>query len=471
MAEINIPITYREDPAAYDEQTYTYTMSLGPDNQQDYLTGKLVGLQMEAIANSVATQLPQTAVIDNVNGHDISPNMNIGQFIESLKRHDDYFSVLLFNRPDVQTPSVQIIKDEQAPANQSVSVKSDESAQPNSAINLKENPAPVVPEKPEQEAITLKKNNDTEKSETMTETKEEKPNNGKLEVLHVQKAGHRSYNPVNISNNDYPDDDDYINYIGMSPIARTSWKTIKDIVIKNRDVIFDNPFLVLPDNASVTPLRKQKVAKDSGLTDDDLKDSTEENLGQFKNGTHYFKIIVFKLKQDTTENNVTYDTDLSNTEEENIVQENEQAASQDQPAETIAQSVTTSESVNNVSDNQDIKNIFESINKNNQSNINLVNTLIKGYNDSIQANKELTTKLQELRTKETQEHDFSDMPDEIKKLAEPTDPKERAHNLFNFLNDLMNTTDPTKPNVPYIQSLISDPIKFLKAVRYLGTID
>ena len=63
------------------------------------------------------------------------------------------------------------------------------------------------------------------------------------------------------------------------------------------------------------------------------------------------------------------------------------------------------------------------------------------------------------------------MPDEIKKLAEPTDPKERAHNLFNFLNDLMNTTDPTKPNVPYIQSLISDPVKFLKAVRYLGTID
>ena len=78
MAEINIPITYREDPAAYDEQTYTYTMSLGPDNQQDYLTGKLVGLQMEAIANSVATQIPQTDIIDNVHGHYISPNMNIG---------------------------------------------------------------------------------------------------------------------------------------------------------------------------------------------------------------------------------------------------------------------------------------------------------------------------------------------------------------------------------------------------------
>ena len=298
MVNVKIPIVYREDPAAYDEQTYIYEMQLGPDNKQDYLTGKLIGLQMEAIANSVQLQLPQSAMIDSVNHHDINPNMPLSQFIESLKRHDDYFSVLLFDKNNLTVPQSQIIQDIKDNTNK-VSESNMNTQQSNQTNSNQQPSGQTMPGDNSQ----LNQATDQKSPETNmpTNTKQTPA----LQVLHVQKVGHRSYNPIDISTGKLPDDNDMINQIGMSRINRLPWSAIKDLVLKHKDVIFDNPVMILPDNASVTALRRKKVANDSGLDESDLKDSTEEPLGTFINANHYFKIIAFILKQDEASNTMT----------------------------------------------------------------------------------------------------------------------------------------------------------------------
>lgn len=459
MVNVKIPIVYREDPAAYDEQTYIYEMQLGPDNKQDYLTGKLIGLQMEAIANSVQLQLPQSAMIDSVNHHDINPNMPLSQFIESLKRHDDYFSVLLFDKNNLTVPQSQIIQDIKENTNKvnELDINTQQSNQTNS--NQQSSDQTMQSDNSQSNQVTDQKSPETN---ILTNTKQTPA----LQVLHVQKVGHRSYNPIDISTGKLPDDNDMINQIGMSRINRLPWSAIKDLVLKHKDVIFDNPVMILPDNASVTALRRKKVANDSGLDESDLKDSTEEPLGTFINANHYFKIIAFILKQDEESNTMTYDTDLSQPDESDI---NNTNAVNNKPTtinDTLANNVTNN-TISNINTQESDPNMTESTN--NQS----INDIINLVNNSNTVNKQILEKLETLNTQLTkQKEDISDLPKEVIQFANTNDPKQRAQNVFTFLDNVMNTVSTTNPiSIDYVQQLLQNPSLFLKAIRYLGTID
>lgn len=459
MVNVKIPIVYREDPAAYDEQTYIYEMQLGPDNKQDYLTGKLIGLQMEAIANSVQLQLPQSAMIDSVNHHDINPNMPLSQFIESLKRHDDYFSVLLFDKNNLTVPQSQIIQDIKENTNKvnELDINTQQSNQTNS--NQQSSDQTMQSDNSQSNQVTDQKSPETN---ILTNTKQTPA----LQVLHVQKVGHRSYNPIDISTGKLPDDNDMINQIGMSRINRLPWSAIKDLVLKHKDVIFDNPVMILPDNASVTALRRKKVANDSGLDESDLKDSTEEPLGTFINANHYFKIIAFILKQDEASNTMTYDTDLSQPDESDI---NNTNAVNNKPTtinDTLANNVTNN-TISNINTQESDPNMTESTN--NQS----INDIINLVNNSNTVNKQILEKLETLNTQLTkQKEDISDLPKEVIQFANTNDPKQRAQNVFTFLDNVMNTVSTTNPiSIDYVQQLLQNPSLFLKAIRYLGTID
>ena len=459
MVNVKIPIVYREDPAAYDEQTYIYEMQLGPDNKQDYLTGKLIGLQMEAIANSVQLQLPQSAMIDNINHHDINPNMPLSQFIESLKRHDDYFSVLLFDKNNLTVSQSQIIQDIKDNTNK-VS-ESDMNTQQSNQANSNQQPSDQTMQS---DNLQTKQTTDQKSQETNmpTNTKQTPA----LQVLHVQKVGHRSYNPIDISTGKLPDDNDMINQIGMSRINRLPWSAIKDLVLKHKDVIFDNPVMILPDNASVTALRRKKVANDSGLDESDLKDSTEEPLGTFINANHYFKIIAFILKQDEASNTMTYDTDLSQPDESDINDANAVNNKSTTINDTLANN-TSNNTSSNINTQESDPNMTESTN--NQS----INDIINLVNNSNTVNKQILEKLETLNTQLTkQKEDISDLPKEVIQFANTNDPKQRAQNVFTFLDNVMNTVSTTNPiSIAYVQQLLQNPNLFLKAIRYLGTID
>ena len=459
MVNVKIPIVYREDPAAYDEQTYIYEMQLGPDNKQDYLTGKLIGLQMEAIANSVQLQLPQSAMIDSVNHHDINPNMPLSQFIESFKRHDDYFSVLLFDKNNLTVPQSQIIQDIKDNTNK-VS-ESDMNTQQSSQANSNQQSSDQTMQS---DNLQTKQTTDQKSQETniLTNTKQTPA----LQVLHVQKVGHRSYNPIDIGTGKLPDDNDMINQIGMSRINRLPWSAIKDLVLKHKDVIFDNPVMILPDNASVTALRRKKVANDSGLDESDLKDSTEEPLGTFINANHYFKIIAFILKQDEASNTMTYDTDLSQPDESDINDANAVNNKSTTINDTLANN-TSNNTSSNINTQESDPNMTESTN--NQS----INDIINLVNNSNTVNKQILEKLETLNTQLTkQKEDISDLPKEVIQFANTNDPKQRAQNVFTFLDNVMNTVSTTNPiSIAYVQQLLQNPSLFLKAIRYLGTID
>lgn len=464
MVNVKIPIVYREDPAAYDEQTYIYEMQLGPDNKQDYLTGKLIGLQMEAIANSVQLQLPQSAMIDSVNHHDINPNMPLSQFIESLKRHDDYFSVLLFDKNNLTVPQSQIIQDIKENTNKvnELDMNTQQSNQTNSNqtnSNQQTSDQTMQSDNSQSNQVTDQKSPETN---ILTNTKQTPA----LQVLHVQKVGHRSYNPIDIGTGKLPDDNDMINQIGMSRINRLPWSAIKDLVLKHKDVIFDNPVMILPDNASVTALRRKKVANDSGLDESDLKDSTEEPLGTFINANHYFKIIVFILKQDEASNTMTYDTDLSQPDESDINNANAVNNKSTTINDTLANNASNNTS-SNINTQESDPNMTESTNSPS------INDIINLVNNSNTVNKQILEKLETLNTQLTkQKEDISDLPKEVIQFANTNDPKQRAQNVFTFLDNVMNTVSTTNPiSIDYVQQLLQNPSLFLKAIRYLGTID
>lgn len=469
MVNVKIPIVYREDPAAYDEQTYIYEMQLGPDNKQDYLTGKLIGLQMEAIANSVQLQLPQSAMIDSVNHHDINPNMPLSQFIESLKRHDDYFSVLLFDKNNLTVPQSQIIQDIKENTNKVNEL--DINTQQSNQTNSNQQPSNQTNMNTQQSDQTMQSDNSQSNQTTNQKSQEtHMPTNTKqtpaLQVLHVQKVGHRSYNPIDISTGKLPDDNDMINQIGMSRINRLPWSAIKDLVLKHKDVIFDNPVMILPDNASVTALRRKKVANDSGLDESDLKGSTEEPLGTFINANHYFKIIAFILKQDEASNTMTYDTDLSQPDESDINDANAVNNKATTINDTLANN-TSNNTSSNINTQESDPNMIESTNS--QS----INDIINLVNNSNTVNKQILDKLETLNTQLTkQQEDISDLPKEVIQFANTNDPKQRAQNVFTFLDNVMNTVSTTNPiSIAYVQQLLQNPNLFLKAIRYLGTID
>lgn len=479
MVNVKIPIVYREDPAAYDEQTYIYEMQLGPDNKQDYLTGKLIGLQMEAIANSVQLQLPQSAMIDSVNHHDINPNMPLSQFIESLKRHDDYFSVLLFDKNNLTVPQSQIIQDiknntnkvSESNKNTQQSNQANSNQQPSNQTNMNTQQSNQTNSNQQPSDQTMPSDNSQLNQATDQKSPETNmPTNTKqtpaLQVLHVQKVGHRSYNPIDISTGKLPDDNDMINQIGMSRINRLPWSAIKDLVLKHKDVIFDNPVMILPDNASVTALRRKKVANDSGLDESDLKDSTEEPLGTFINANHYFKIIAFILKQDEASNTMTYDTDLSQPDESDINNTNAVTNKPTTINDTLANNVPNN-TISNINTQESDPNMTESTN--NQS----INDIINLVNNSNTVNKQILEKLETLNTQLTkQKEDISDLPKEVIQFANTNDPKQRAQNVFTFLDNVMNTVSTTNPiSIAYVQQLLQNPSLFLKAIRYLGTID
>ena len=90
----HIEINYHEDPIDPNVKTYTQDIDLGPKN--DYFTDKQQKLQMTALANSLKTVLPKTAVILDVNNHDFNL-MRLDQFLNMLNRNDDYLAITLFD--------------------------------------------------------------------------------------------------------------------------------------------------------------------------------------------------------------------------------------------------------------------------------------------------------------------------------------------------------------------------------------
>ena len=103
----------------------------------------------------------------------------------------------------------------------------------------------------------------------------------------------------------------------------------------------------------------------------------------------------------------------------------------------------------------------------------LINDIINLVNNSNTVNKHILEKLETLNTQLTkQKEDISDLPKEVIQFANTNDPKQRAQNVFTFLDNVMNTVSTTNPiSIAYVQQLLQNPSLFLKAIRYLGTID
>ena len=423
MVEVTIPIVYYLDPTDPDSHTYTYHITLNPTTNQNYFTGKLMNLQMDAIANSLKSTLMvnpnNKPTVESIAGVDMHA-MPLPNLIDLLYRHDDSLSSILFVNGKTLTNYQQF----------------DHQVDQKSTDN--HNIIPITQEESTKNNIDPEHISNDERQTIDIEKSEINGNSSNINMIQVKPAhGRKSFVPLNITKNT-PDDTDFVNQIGMSRINKVSWGSIKKLVNEHKDLIYTNPLIIIPDNASVTDNRKEKMIKNAGLTMNDLDGATEKLLGTFEYDKRFYKIICFVLSDSMSTNKPS---------------NNEDAENSNRMSTETTQTEKTENSMTEWSKNylNNVNNIVTVINQNAEKTVNDINSYIE--------------------SQKVESEDFSDMPKELQTMVTSnTTANLRAQKVFTFLTDLMDVTS-NKKQINYIAELISNPDKFLKALRYLGTIN
>lgn len=267
MINLNIPIKYYEDPISPNELTFAYVKSINV-NEQEYYSGQLLNNVMEDIAKEVEQSIPDKALIIKVGTGET--RFTKVQLIQMLMYHDDQLAAFMFKQGD----SNVVLEDKSENSD-------DESASTSTSVASNS------------EASTEKQFNNNESNAKQTEP---------LQIVHVQKSGHRLYSPIDLAK-EVPDDVDYINQIGMSRLTyRFHWSDIKDIIKANIDKIFTNPIAVLLDNSSITANRRKKFAVNTGFDDNGLDNYYDEEIGTFDSEGKSYKLVVFYEKHASNSN-------------------------------------------------------------------------------------------------------------------------------------------------------------------------
>lgn len=283
---VKIPIKYRDDPIDPDVKSTVFEFKQN-NADQAYQQGQLIADVMDKIADFL-DKLPNTAMIIQMSNTDMLHKKQ--EIINYLRRHDDQLSVTIFNENTVTQSN------EGAPKTQP------------SKLDNKQEKEEKMSENKENESVESE--NTTAQNEQVSEQNAQKADETGFHrnyplFVHVQKQGKHSYDPYDL-NHQVPDDNDYINAIGMSHIKRCRWKDIKSILKDNIDLIFKNPLGILPVNGSLTDNRRKTIAQNSGLETDKVKDVEFKNLGILESnadGTHQIigKLVVLILKPITPE--------------------------------------------------------------------------------------------------------------------------------------------------------------------------
>lgn len=423
MVEVTIPIVYHLDPTDPDSHTYTYHITLNPTTNQNYFTGKLMNLQMDAIANTLKSTLMANPnnkpTIESIAGVDMHA-MPLPNLIDLLYRHDDSLSSILFVNGKTLINYQQF------------------DHQVDQKLTDNHNIIPITQEESTKNNIDPEHVSNDERQTMGIEKSEINGNSSNINMIQVKPAhGRKSFVPLNITKNT-PDDTDFVNQIGMSRINKVSWGSIKKLVNEHKDLIYTNPLIIIPDNASVTDNRKEKMIKNAGLTMNDLDGATEKLLGTFEYDKRFYKIICFVLSDSMSTNKPS---------------NNEDAENSNRMSTETTQTEKTENSMTEWSKNylNNVNNIVTVINQNAEKTVNDINSYIE--------------------SQKVESEDFSDMPKELQTMVTSnTTANLRAQKVFTFLTDLMDVTS-NKKQINYIAELISNPDKFLKALRYLGTIN
>lgn len=279
---VKIPIKYRSDPIDPDVKSIIFDWK--QDNvDKAYNQGQLMADVMDKLADFL-DKLPDTAMIIQMSNIDMLHKKQ--EIINYLRRHDDQLSVTIFNENTVtQSKDGTLSKHENKPALQNDNQEKEEK---------------MPEENTNTENVTAQKAQETNQDLAKTEFHRNYPL-----FVHVQKQGKHSYDPYDL-NHQVPDDDDYINAIGISHIKRCQWKDIKNIVKNNINLIFKNPLGILPVNGSLTDNRRKTIAQNSGLDIDKVQNVESKNLGileSTENDNHQIigKLVVLILKPMTSE--------------------------------------------------------------------------------------------------------------------------------------------------------------------------
>lgn len=280
--EKSIPIIYHDDPLDPDDKVFNYHVTLEPDSNEDYFTGKEIGIQMQAIAFALTKNLPQTATIINVNGVDMHV-LSLPTFIKILNCADDHMASILFKKDQNENTDDELQETEPASMNNSQPVQV-QNAMPNNT------PAQIQKE----------------------------PRMTTLQLINVQVKKGGAFAPFNLGNGDEPEPENKINSIGRSKLQYPIyWKDAKPLIEKHHDVIFNNPIGLAPANAHVTANRIKSFSKDCGLEDNALStyESSLLDVVQAVNGNTYNVWIFTKDDEEPANNEVAAQT--VNAEKEN----------------------------------------------------------------------------------------------------------------------------------------------------------
>lgn len=275
---VKIPIKYRDDPIDPDVKSTIFDFSQN-NVDQAYNQGQLMADVMDKMADFL-DNLPDTSMIIQMSNVDMLHKKQ--EIINYLRRHDDQLSVTIFNENTV-TQS----KDGDTQTNENKPYLPDNNQEKDKKMSEEKETTNI-----ENHAVQKQ---DPNQEKEVTEFQRNYPL-----FVHVQKHGKHSYDPYDL-NHQAPDDNDFVNAIGMSHIKRCQWKDIKKIVKNNIDLVFKNPLGILPVNGSLTNNRRKTIAQNSGLNVEKVQDVESKNLGILEsdeNGNHQIigKLVVLILK-------------------------------------------------------------------------------------------------------------------------------------------------------------------------------
>lgn len=416
---LTINILYHNNADDPETHQYTQNISLDPGKytQDDYFAGSQRNVQMDTLSFTLTQSLPAASTIASVNSINYN-NLPLSNFVDLLKRHDDFLATALFENNVAQAAPTAPAAQEPAEASEAKTAPDTQAPKAADVINIADqasassssegsSAAPAEPEQPEASSTLDSKN----------------------AYLLYQPQGHRNYKRIDFADATKLDPQDKIKSIGSSElITPITYKSLADLSQDIQVKMFNNPVNLIPISGAITDRRRETFAKKAGLDEHALDSANVEKLANVTavNGKQYKLVALVDPAKLTSVKPETKTAEVT----DNVTNTAKTTSAPSATDDTQAQPITPT--------------------------TDLAPDILEQLSHLAKDHREILARL-------AGEPDATDIPQEILDTAKTLDtPQKSAAYLFDIINKLATNT------LPESLKTLSDPTIFLKVVNYIS---